>query len=71
MWDGQKHGQGTCTYKFNGTRFTGIWVHNVPIRGDLFFKNGDRLSGEWRSERFEGSGSIYFSNKNVYEGEWK
>jgi len=21
MWDGQKHGQGTCTYKFNGTRY--------------------------------------------------
>jgi hypothetical protein len=43
----------------------------VPIRGDLFFRNGDRLSGEWKSERFEGSGSIFYSNKNLYEGEWK
>ena len=68
--DGEKHGFGTCQYQ-NGNRFRGTWAYNIPHKGELFIRSGDRLQGEWKDDRFSGSGIIYFNSGCLYEGEWK
>ena len=68
--DGERHGDGLATYP-NGNRFKGWWESNIPKKGELIMQGGDRLSGEWKDDRFSGSGQILYRNGNVYEGEWK
>jgi len=51
--DGERCGEGTCMYP-NGNRFTGRWLNNKPVKGELLMRMGERLEGEWKDDRFNG-----------------
>ena len=40
-------------------------------KGEYKFKSGDRYVGEYKEGVRDGKGIMYFSNGNIYEGEWK
>jgi len=40
-------------------------------KGEYIWKNGQRYVGEFRDNKINGTGTVYFINGNVYTGEWK
>ena len=40
--------------------------------GTFHYEEGGRYSGEWKYNKMEGRGALYYSSGDIaYEGEWK
>jgi hypothetical protein len=63
-------------YEYSG-RFVGKYEGNVNSigfkdrRGQFFWLNGDRYTGEWQVDHMEGRGTFIWADGRRYEGEWK
>ena len=41
-------------------------------RGKFFYQDGGLYDGDWKQNRMEGQGKLYYqSGKLAYDGEWK
>lgn len=66
-----RHGKGQCDYRQDGSRFSGTWANNVPMRGMLSLSDGTLLDGEWRDNMYSGVGQINYACGDIFTGEWK
>ena len=66
-----RHGEGTCVFAQDGSKFNGIWANNVPYKGTLSLMDGTLLDGDWNDEVYSGCGVIRYANGDIYQGEWR
>lgn len=69
--DGQKHGQGTLTFK-SGDTYIGQWRNDKKHgQGTYIFAAGDKYDGQWKDNKMDGQGTYFFTSGNKYIGEWR
>jgi radial spoke head protein 1 len=67
---GKKHGQGTYSYKKDGTKLVGKWEKGKITAGKWIFPNGTFYSGAFRYNKPFGKGIWVFPNGNQMTGEY-
>lgn len=72
-----RHGKGVCAYP-NGSRYAGQWYRGVHEGFGIYLgpieknSNGKREKyvGEWSASKKEGKGRYFFSNGDIYDGDF-
>ncbi|MEH6535402.1 MAG: hypothetical protein V7719_03340 [Psychroserpens sp.] len=68
---------GDCTNEYgrflweNGDSFTGFFKGGKLLLGTYSFANGNKYSGMFNSNQYNGMGRFFFSDGSYYGGEWK
>ena len=65
-----RNGKGKCTFK-DGRVFNGLFHHNEMVKGEMQHPNGDRYSGSFQEDLYEGWGRMTHAGHWEYQGEWK
>ncbi|HEV8270694.1 MAG TPA: hypothetical protein VGQ04_05270 [Chitinophagaceae bacterium] len=70
--DGKPNGMGVATYKTgNAIRYVGRFVNGMyDGKGTMFFKDGELLSGDWRTGKLNGKGSFLSESGVLYIGDF-
>lgn len=69
--NGQRHGQGTYTYKEKGWKYEGAWKSDKKDGlGVMYYSNGEKYHGMWKNNKRSGQGTHIYANKDIYTGEW-
>jgi hypothetical protein len=68
--NGQKDGQGSCTYP-NGSVHSGLYCNGVKSGlGTCTWANGNDFSGMYVNDRMHGTGRFQWASGHVYTGEF-
>ncbi len=63
---------GLGTFFYNEGKFVGEFLNGMPIKGTIYFHNGDKYTGELKNHTFHGWGVLYHKKfKNEIKGYWE
>ena len=69
-WEyGVAAGRGIKT--IDGNKFSGLWVRNELLKGEVVYQNGNKYKGHLKCSKPNGPGSMYWQDtKQYYEGDF-
>ena len=68
--NGKKHGKGNLSSKDNKFNYDGDWVNDKYEGFGALFNNGEKYTGDFKEGNYNGNGTLYKSNGDIFEGEF-
>lgn len=69
--DGERHGEGTCTY-IDGAKYVGGWKKGKRDGfGTFSLADGTRFEGDWENDKKTGKGKLFLSSGELVEAVWE